>query len=100
MAENPAPGTGDGPYTLYDGPEGTITLTFPANSNAGFTVVTKDVPPDQPSDGKIWVFNFGIKNKAGNYLPSVTYNLSATARTDGKDWYVYYSGRSNRLDAN
>jgi hypothetical protein len=100
MSETPVTPV-NGVYTLYK--EGTteVTLTFPANPQADFTVVIKDVPTSGlDTTNYTWLLNFGIKNKAGNFLPSVSYKLDATDRPDGKKWYVYYNGRANELKAN
>ncbi|MGB7876177.1 MAG: hypothetical protein WBL25_17470 [Anaerolineales bacterium] len=100
MSENPVSPV-NGVYTLYE--EGTtkVTLTFPANSHAGFTVVTKDVPTSGlDTTNYTWLFNFGIKNKAGHFLPSVSYHLNGTSRSDGKSWFVFYNGRAHGLNGN
>jgi hypothetical protein len=87
----------DKSFTLYDVDGEKVTLTFPADPEAGFKVVTKDVPGGLPSE-YIWLFNFGIQNKAGVFLPSVTYTLNGTSRRDKKSWVVYYDGKANALN--
>lgn len=78
----------DGSYTLYSANGMTVTLTFPADPASGFTVETKDLPATGLPGGYTWLLNFGIKNSGGQYLPSVTYNLSASPAT--MNWVVFY----------
>ena len=96
MSETTVPRNADGSWTLYNKGGDKVTLTFPANPNANFTVVTKNVPSGLPSKYK-WKLNFGIKNSNGNFLPSVSYHLNATG---GKSWFVYYGGSAKPLKGN
>lgn len=89
MSETIVPRNADGSWTLYNVDGNIVTLTFPANPKANFEVVIKDVPSGLPS-GYTWLTNFGIKNPGGNFLPSVSYRLDATDRSDGKSWFTYY----------
>lgn len=79
----------NGSYTLYNQNNKTVTLTFPTPPEAGFTVVIKDIPATNNGlpAGYTWLVNFGVKNKAGNYLPSVTYHLQGSV---GHNWVIYY----------
>jgi hypothetical protein len=96
VSETIVPRNADGSWTLYDQDGDKVTLTFPANPHAKFEVVTKDVPGGLPEDYD-WVFNFGIKNPGGNFLPSVSYHLDAT---DGKSWFIYYDKTVKPLKGN
>ena len=96
MSETTVPRNPDGSWTLYNQGGDKVTLTFPANPNANFEVVTKDVPGGLPS-GYSWLLNFGIKNSAGNFLPSVSYHLNATG---GKSWFIYYGNSVKALNGN
>jgi hypothetical protein len=93
VSETIVPRNADGSWTLYDQDGEKVTLTFPANPNANFEVVKKDVPGGLPSS-YTWHFNFGIKNPGGNFLPSVSYNLDATGT---KSWFIYYDGNVKSL---
>jgi len=85
----------DRSWTLYDNGEGDkVTLTFPANPNANFTVVTKDLDTTGLPTNITWHLNFGIKNPSGNFLPSVSYHLDATG---SKSWFVYYDNSAKSL---
>lgn len=88
----------NGVYTLYE--EGTtkVTLTFPANDNANFEVVTKDLPSTGLPSNYTWLFSFGIKNPGGNFLPSVSYRLNGTNPPEGKAWFVFYNGQARALN--
>lgn len=98
MSETKVPKNKNGSYTLYNVGGAIVTLTFPASEKADFEVVTKDVPSGLPS-GYTWLLNFGIKNPAGKFLPSVSYNLDVTD-PDNRSWYVYYNDRANPLRGN
>lgn len=96
MSETTIPRNPDGSWTLYDKDGEKVTLTFPANPNANFTVVTKDVPAGLPPE-VTWLLNFGIKNPGGNFLPSVAYHLNSTGR---KSWFIYYKkGKDKKAKA-
>ena len=86
----------DGSYTLYDQGGLTVTLTFPPTNNpsqANFTVVKKTIDNSGLPAGYNWVVDFGIKNPAGHYLPSVTYHLQGS---DNKNWVIYYGNDPDR----
>lgn len=87
----------NGSYTLYDQDGMTVTLTFPPGKQpeAGFTVETKAVPTSGLPSGYTWVVNFGIKNKAGIYLPTATYKLEGSSN---KSWYIYYGGQARSMN--
>jgi hypothetical protein len=87
----------DRSFTLYDADGEKVTLTFPADPEAGFKVVTKELPGGLPPE-YTWVLSFGIQNKAGNFLLSVTYTLQGTDRRDKKSWVVYYGGKAQALN--
>jgi hypothetical protein len=91
------PRNSDGSFTLYNVNGVTVTLTFPADPAAGFKVVTKDVPSGLPSN-YTWLLNFGVQNKAGHFLPSVSYALHGSARPDNKSWFVYYGGQAHGMN--
>jgi hypothetical protein len=96
VSETTVPRNADGSWTLYDQDGDKVTLTFPASPKANFEVVTKDMPSGLP-EGYNWLFNFGIKNPGGNFLPSVSYHLDATG---SKSWFVYYDNSVKPLKGN
>ena len=83
----------NGSFTLYDVDGVTVTLTFRGANPppAGFKVVTKPVG-DAPA-GYTWLLNFGVQNRGGQFLPSVSYSLQGSARPDQKPWVIYYGGQ-------
>lgn len=89
MGEKKVKKNKDNSYTLYDVGGAIVTLTFPANPNANFEVVTKDVPASGLPSEYTWLLNFGIKNPGGNFLPSASYNLDVTDPSN-RNWYVFY----------
>lgn len=91
------PRNSDGSYTLYSAEGMTVTLRFPADPEAGFMVVTKDVSGNLPTE-YTWLLNFGVQNRAGRYLPSVSYTLQGSVRPDGRNWFVFYNDRPNPLN--
>lgn len=91
---NPNP---DGSFTLYSANGETVTLRFPAPPVAGFKVVTKDVPGGLPAN-YTWLFNFGVQNSGGQFLPSVSYSLQGSPRKDNKSWFIYYDGRVRAMN--
>lgn len=91
---NPNP---DGSFTLYNSNGMTVTLAFPVPPVAGFKVVTKDVPSGLPGN-YTWLFNFGVQNPGGQFLPSVAYTLVGTPRADKKSWVIYYNGSARPMN--
>ena len=91
----------NGSYIIYQEGSLKVTLSFVASTPppAGFKVVVGAPDSGLPA-GYTWVQSFGIQNSAGQYLPSVTYTLTANQAPPRGQWYVYYNGRANRLDAN
>ena len=79
----------DGSYTLYNSNGMTVTLRFPTPPAANFKVVTKDLQANLPP-GYTWLFNFGIQNPGGQYLPSVSYSLEGSPLANNKSWFMYY----------
>ena len=88
----------NGSYIIYQEGTITLTLTFVASvpPPAGFKVVVGTPDPGLPS-GYTWVQSFGIQNSGGQYLPSVTYILTANQAPPMGQWFVYYNGRANPL---
>lgn len=89
----------NGSYIIYQYGTLSVTLTFVASTPppAGFKVVVGDPDSGLPAD-YTWVQSFGIQNKDGHYLPSVTYRLEGTPPPKGK-WVIYF-GPSNIQDLN
>lgn len=97
MAVVEVPPNPDGSYTLYNENGMTVTLTFPAAPAANFKVVTKDLQSGLPT-GYTWLFNFGIQNAGGKYLPSASYSLHGSPRHDNKSWFIYYGGQAHAMN--
>jgi len=93
MAEKNVPKTNGSHTFSVDG--ATITVSFPANPNADFVVVTKDLPSSGLPSGYTWLISFGIK-KGKNFLPSVSYDLDVTDPSN-RNWFVAYGGSAHAL---
>lgn len=88
----------DGSFTLYDVEGISVTLTFHPAPAAGFKVVTKAVSGGLPTEYE-WLFNFGVQNRGGKFLPSVSYTLHGSPRPDKKSWVIYYDGSVHAMNA-